>query len=113
MAFFLTLTVIGLLSSRVYFRGEAGVSVHVKNSSGEWILPLKDPRSFSVGGPFGKTTLKIEGGAVRVVSSPCPEKICVKAGPISRPGQWIACLPNRIFITIKGKSENKIDAFSF
>ncbi len=113
MAFFLTLAVIGLLSSRVYFRGEAGVSVHVKNSSGEWILPLKDPRSFSVGGPLGKTALEIAGGAVRVVSSPCPEKICVKAGPISRPGQWIACLPNRIFITIKGKSENKIDAFSF
>jgi hypothetical protein len=49
---------------------------------------------------------------VQVISSPCPEKICVKTGRISKPGQWIACLPNRVFISIRGRRSEQPDAVS-
>jgi hypothetical protein len=37
----------------------------------------------------------------------------VKSGRISRPGQWIACLPNRVFVEIRGRSREQVDAFSY
>jgi len=56
----------------------------------------------------------IENGSVRVISSPCPEKICILTGAISRPGNWIACLPSGIFLRIEGKSRGgEPDAVTF
>jgi len=69
-----------------------------------------------VEGPLGATVVEITPGSVRVVDSPCPEKICVKTGSISRPGETIACLPNRVFVVIRGASREEgagdVDAFS-
>jgi hypothetical protein len=65
-----------------------------------------------VPGPLGDTVVVIENGSVRVVSSPCPEKICIKTGRISKPGQWIACLPNKVFISIRGRRSEQPDAIS-
>ena len=113
LVFCVALVVIGLIAAKVYIAGTGKSVIHVKSSSQEWIFPLEKPRIFSVEGPLGETTLEIKNGSLRVIASPCQEKICIKTGSISRPGHWIACLPNNIFITIKGKGEKQIDAFSF
>ncbi|MBA7704904.1 hypothetical protein ES703_113727 [subsurface metagenome] len=113
LAFALALAVIGITAVKVYAAGSGRSALHIKAAAGQWILPLDSPRRFSVAGPLGKTVLEIKDGAVRVLSSPCKEKICIKSGAVSRPGQWIACLPNRVFIAIKGKTEKEVDAFSF
>jgi hypothetical protein len=44
----------------------------------------------------------LESGAVRIIESTCPDKICVRTGWISRPGQSIVCLPNRVVVRIEG-----------
>jgi hypothetical protein len=50
-----------------------------------------------------EATLEIsESGRVRVTESTCPDKICVRTGWISRPGQSIVCLPNRVVVRIEG-----------
>jgi len=38
----------------------------------------------------------------RVLESPCPLKLCVAAGLASRPGQVVACLPNRVALRVLG-----------
>ncbi len=48
----------------------------------------------------------IAGGEVWMESADCPDKLCVEQGRISRSGQTIICLPNKVMVTIKGgKSE--------
>ena len=47
----------------------------------------------------------VADGAVRVQEADCPDKICVKRGAISKAGQTIVCLPNRVVVKITGKSE--------
>ena len=47
----------------------------------------------------------VSGGAVRVQDADCPDKICEKSGAISKAGQTIVCLPNRVVVKIAGKSE--------
>ena len=50
----------------------------------------------------GKNLLVIEDGTARVESASCPDGICVHHRPISREGETIICLPNRVVITVKG-----------
>lgn len=43
-----------------------------------------------------------EDGKVRVARSTCPDKVCVRTGWISKPGQTIVCLPNKTVVRIEG-----------
>lgn len=51
----------------------------------------------------GNTVVVIEHGSVYVppmVKELCPLGICSKMGPISKPGQSIICMPNKMIIRI-------------
>jgi hypothetical protein len=112
LIFLLALLIIGLIAVRTYVRGEGTPQVTVSGVGEKWIYPLDSEATLKVPGPLGETVVVIRDGAVQVESSPCPEKICVKTGKISKPGQWIACLPNRVFISIGGRSKDQPDAIS-
>ena len=43
---------------------------------------------------------QVKNGTIAFIASDCPDKICVKTGFISHPGQMAACLPNRVAIKI-------------
>jgi hypothetical protein len=111
----LALGVIALIALRVYASGGQPV-IEIRGDTQEWVFPLHSRETVEVSGPLGNTIVEVTPGAVRVVDSPCPEKICVKSGSISRPGQTIACLPNRVFVVIRGDPRDQggagIDAFS-
>ena len=132
--FIIALLIIGLISVQTYVRGggtpeititaagapaagapAAGAPTGNGQDTGaerQWIFPLDASTTLRVPGPIGETVVVIQDGSVRVVSSPCPEKVCIKTGRISRPGQWIACLPNRVFISIRGRRSEQPDAIS-
>lgn len=57
--------------------------------------------------------VKIEQGLVWVEDSSCPDKVCIRTGKISKPGQSIVCLPNKTVVTIEGQGETVIDDLSF
>jgi hypothetical protein len=114
--FLFALLIIGLISLQTYARGRGTPEIMISGAGGDaeqqWIYPLDAETTVRVPGPLGETVVEIADGAVRVISSPCPEKICIKTGRISKPGQWIACLPNRVFISIRGKRSEQPDAIS-
>ena len=47
---------------------------------------------------------EVKDGAIRFAESDCPGQECVHAGRFNRPGSSMACLPNRVSITILGQS---------
>ena len=104
-----------LIALQVYGSGGRAV-IEVRGDAQHWVFPLDSTETLEVQGPLGTTTVEISPGSVRVLDSPCPEKICVKTGSISRPGQTIACLPNRVFVVIRGASGDdeggEADAYS-
>ena len=88
--------------------------VVVTAPGGEWIYPLGEDRELEIEGALGATRICISGGSVRIESSPCPNQTCVAAGAVSVPGQWLACLPNEVFVRIEGRgAEGGVDAGSF
>lgn len=54
----------------------------------------------------GHNKIVIANGEVWMEEADCPDKLCISQGKISRSGQTIICLPNKVMVTIKGgKSE--------
>ncbi len=64
----------------------------------------------TVVGECGLFAVRIKNCAASIESSKCPEQICVHAHPISRTGESIICVPNRIIITIQGRQRDSFDA---
>ncbi len=112
-AILLSLLAVGVSSVVAYSRASGDSQVIIEASGSRWIYPLGQDREVRVGGPLGDELVAIRDGHVSVGISPCPRKICILQGEISRPGQWIACLPNRIFIRIEGKGAGGADDVSY
>ena len=48
----------------------------------------------------GELILHYDKEGAWVESSPCPDKICIHQGKINKPGQTIACLPEKILLSL-------------
>ena len=60
----------------------------------------------------GHLNVEMSNGKVRVTDSTCKDKLCIREGAISKVGDTIICLPNRISISIEGENSN-IDTVSY
>ena len=60
-------------------------------------------RTYTVQGMRGPSTIEVEKGRARMLSSTCRDKICVGAGWVEAPGKDIICLPNRVVVRITGE----------
>jgi hypothetical protein len=52
----------------------------------------------------------VKDGAIAVISSNCPDKICMHYGYISKNGQTAVCLPNNVIVKIVADSKSDVDA---
>lgn len=75
-----------------------------KNNSLVKTVDLKVDCDFS----FDGFDFSVKDGAISVINSPCKNKICVHTGYISKGGQTIVCLPERMVVTLV--SEDGFDA---
>jgi hypothetical protein len=104
---------VALFITRLAIRRRRGRAlIKITSADGEWLLQPAEPQEVSVAGPLGINRVQVVNGGVRVVAAPCANQICVQTGHVSRPGQWIACLPNRVFVSIE-TAAIVVDAVSF
>ncbi|MCH3963231.1 MAG: NusG domain II-containing protein [Clostridium sp.] len=73
------------------------VDLNKVNNTEEFIVKYK-------GTHFNK--VKMQKGKISIEDADCPDKICVKTGWISEPGQSIVCLPHKLIIEITGKDSD-------
>ena len=91
--------------------GGASAAVFLKGEGGEWVFPVDAVETLTVAGPLGDTVVEIDGEGARVIASPCLNQTCVAAGAVRLPGQWAACLPNRVMLYIgEGNNNDDVDA---
>jgi hypothetical protein len=62
---------------------------------------------------LGSNIIEIKDGKIHVEDADCPDKICIKDGYISNPGEILVCLPNKVVIQIKGTATQELDDTSF
>ena len=106
----LTLTIILLLLPWVYFwawhNHEDARWIKITQSGQEpRYYAINETRTLDIEGPLGTTTIQIEGGQARFVSSPCPNKLCIHSGWLKSANDFAACLPNRISMIFAGDTQ--------
>jgi hypothetical protein len=57
--------------------------------------------------------INISDGYARIAEADCPDKLCVKDGMISKPGQSLVCLPNKVVVEVKGVRDTETDDVAF
>lgn len=92
------------------YRSEGSTAVVEVDGKTAAVLALNHDTRFEVEIDGNITnTVVIEQGSAYVENADCPDKICQKHNPISKTGESIICLPNKVVITIEGGSEDEID----
>ena len=69
-------------------------------------LPLSRDTSFTC--PNG-VTVAIENGTARISHSPCPDRLCVKTGRLTKNGQTAVCLPCKTVVKIESHKVSEVD----
>lgn len=54
----------------------------------------------------GTNILRIADGKAFLTDADCPDHLCVNQGKISKSGQTITCLPNRLTVTVYSVDES-------
>lgn len=58
----------------------------------------------------GTNQLLIKDGKADMIWADCPDQLCVHQKAITREGESIICLPNKVVVSIAGGQEREVDA---
>ncbi len=110
----LAVLVIGLIGIVILYTRPAALNGEVEVAvDGEVVmtLPLSEDTEVTIEGvDGGENLLVIQDGTAKIESASCPDGICVRHYAISRDGESIICLPNRVVVTIRGGEKGDVDA---
>ena len=71
-----------------------------------FVFSLESNVEKKIGGPLGDTIIVIQNNKARIQSSPCNKKYCIHQGWINKINETIVCIPNKISLSIIGKTPN-------
>lgn len=103
---------VAVLAARVYTAGAPDVVRITQGESDPMDYPAWEDREIAVAGPRGETVIEIRDGRVRVLRSPCRQKLCIRAGWLETAGDAAACVPNRVSVLLLG-GDPRFDAINF
>ena len=112
----LTIVSLGFIKSQALSNDSKYVSVQVNGTEIKKIIYDKKiiGKTIAIETEYGYNLLEIGDERVRIIEASCPDKIDVKQGYISRIGETIVCIPNKLVVEIKGvEAGNQIDVINY
>lgn len=91
--------------AEIIVSGKLYKKIKLSNHSGK--------ETFQIKTNLGYNTVKVDNNNVSIIDADCKDKVCIKEGTISKPGETIACLPHKLVIEIKGSNQSNIDILSY
>ena len=58
----------------------------------------------------GTNRLVIENGTAEMEWADCPDQLCVNQRAVSRQGESIICLPNKVIVEVESSESSELDA---
>ncbi|MBP0959685.1 MAG: NusG domain II-containing protein [Oscillospiraceae bacterium] len=104
LAIILSILIISVIFLAINFRDNGTYAEISYDGKVVKTVSLSEDSEFSV----NDIKFSVKENSVCVVSSPCPDKICVKTGAIKRNGETIICLPEKVSVRII--SDDKVSA---
>ena len=56
--------------------------------------------------------LTVTDGKADMTDASCPDKLCVHQKAVSKEGESIICLPNKVIVTVENGKQSELDAVS-
>ena len=109
VVFFLAAAITVVCIIKIYGKNESSLRIIIQGKEGSWVYPVNQSVLLDISGPLGNTTIELHEGKAQVVFSPCANQTCVSSGSIQHKGQWIACLPNAVFVRVEPLDGSKTD----
>ena len=106
---FLAVTITIFCAVRIYARNDSSLHFVIQGKKESWVYPINQTVQVDIAGPLGLTTVSLKDGKAQVLVSPCTNQTCVTSGPVEHRGQWIACLPNAVFVRMESSNEKQAD----
>src|SRR5574344_905788 len=72
-------------------------------------VPLNINEEYKVDGVLGEVLIKVYNNKIKVTKENSPRHLCSKQGYISKQGEILICLPNKVVIEIESDN-NEIDS---
>lgn len=106
---FLLIIAVSFFFTFKFFNSSENVYAYIKVKDTEYVYPLDKDCILEFQGEKGKSILEIKNGTIRFLESTCFDSTCIKMGEAGLgKTRYLACLPNMIIVTIKGKNLNSI-----
>lgn len=99
---------IAYLSHQLLRDTGAGNAIVKVNGEITGIYDLNEDQEISI--HDGSNILVIKNGKADMVEADCPDQLCVHQKAISASGENIICLPNKVVVEVKSKTESQFDA---
>lgn len=96
-----------LLHGLIGGKGAGSVTVKVEGEI-TGVYSLAEDQTIKING--GTNILQIKNGYADMIEADCPDKLCVKQKSISKSGENIICLPNKVVVTIDSSENSEFDA---
>lgn len=104
------------VKNSVSTEGESYVSIQVEGREVEKIIfdRLLIGKTIEINTDYGFAQVEIGDGEIWLKHSTCPDQLCLRSGRISRTGEMLVCLPNKIVVEIKNDNiGNQIDMINY
>ena len=98
----------------VFFGGKTGDTVEITIdgvSYGTYSLSEEQEIPIEIDGTV-TNVLKIEHGEADMIEADCPDQLCVHQKAISKDRETIVCLPNKVVVEVKSKTESEFDSIA-
>lgn len=89
--------------AEIYFDGEIVDTVNLAEKEEKKIVT----------GESSSVVIVAKDGKIYFEQSPCPDKVCIKSGKLSKNGDFASCLPEKVVIKISGAQGNEPDAIVY
>jgi hypothetical protein len=96
--------------TRLAVAAAAGDGVVVTAPGGTSVLTPRPDRTVAIEGLRGRIDVALVDGAVRIVSSPCPDQLCVRQGAVRGAGAALVCAPGGVSVRLGGGESGALDA---
>ncbi len=97
------ISIIFISSFFIYSSSHSRLYLKVKTEHAEFIYPLDENKDIRIMGARGISEIRVENNEAFMLYSACPNKTCVSAKKLKNLGDWNACLPNKVFLSIESR----------
>lgn len=101
----LFVAVVVLLAAVIYFatRGGSGRTAVIQYGDPQQTMrvALSQDADYDLDSNGYTVHLQVRDGTIAFVDSPCPDHLCEGFGRLSREGDWAACMPAHVSVTVE------------